>query len=99
MSMIGNNSGVSVGALTPVDRQKLAQAIRELDGAMTRTEAERDLKNEIVKKVSEETGITKKVVRKIAKAYHKRDFDVTVTENRDFEAIYESVMKGGNGSN
>lgn len=94
MSTIGDNSGVSVQALTPIDRDKLFKAVKELDGAMTRSEAERDLKKEIIDKVASATGVNKKMIRRIAKAYHKRDFDVSVTEDRDFEAYYESVIKG-----
>lgn len=93
MSVIGNNSGVSLGALTPLDQEKLRAAIKELDGAFTRQAAERELIKEIVNKVSVETGVPKKSVRKMAKAYYNHDYDIEVAEQRDFEALYEHIMR------
>jgi putative Ca2+/H+ antiporter (TMEM165/GDT1 family) len=50
---------VSIGALTPVDQEKIKNAIKELTDSMTRVSAERSLVKEIVDKIEEETQIAK----------------------------------------
>ena len=75
-----------------MDPQKVRAAIVELDNSMTRTDAERDLQKEIISKVSEEQGIDKRVVRKMARAYHKSNFQDETAQNEEFETTYTNVM-------
>jgi hypothetical protein len=91
MSEIGDNSG-AVNLSVDV-QDKLKKVINEISDSMTRIEAERDLIKESVKRVSEETVVEKKLIRKMAKTFHKNSFESDVTEQRDFESIFEIVTK------
>jgi len=78
---------------SPEDRKAFHDAIREISNSLTRTEAERDLINEIIKKLSEEYSINKKIIRKIAKAYHKQNLSEEQQDHEEFVELYEEVMK------
>jgi hypothetical protein len=78
---------------SPEDRKAFHDAIREISNSLTRTEAERDLINEIIKKLSEDYSINKKIIRKIAKAYHKQNLSEEQQDHEEFVELYEEVMK------
>ena len=74
-------------------QEKLKKAVNELSDSMTRTAAERDLVKEIVKKISEETQIDKKIIRRMAKTFYQNSFEAEIAHQRDFENIFEIVTK------
>ena len=76
----------------PEDKKKFYNAIVEISNSMTRTEAERDLINEIIKDLSEEFDINKKIIRKIAKAYHKQNLNEEQQDHDEFVELYEEVV-------
>ena len=76
----------------PEDKKKFLNAIVEISNSMTRTEAERDLINEIIKDLSEEFDINKKIIRKIAKAYHKQNLNEEQQDRDEFVELYEEVV-------
>ena len=76
----------------PEDKKKFLNAIVEVSNSMTRTEAERDLINEIIKDLSEEFDINKKIIRKIAKAYHKQNLNEEQQDHEEFVELYEEVV-------
>lgn len=84
---------MSFAPTNPADRKAILDAIREVSDSMTRSEAERDLVKDIVKTVSEKYNIDKKVFKKMAKTFHKDNFDQEVGESEDFATMYESVVK------
>jgi hypothetical protein len=55
--------------------------------------AERDLQKETINKVFEDLGVDKKIVRRMAKAYYKANFNEEIEENKNFEEMYGVVMK------
>jgi hypothetical protein len=75
----------------PVARKKIRDALQEISNSMTRVEAERDLIKEIISNVSEEHKIKKKAISKMARIYHKQNFDQEVKEFQDLEALYDDV--------
>jgi hypothetical protein len=75
----------------PVARKKIRDALQEISNSMTRIEAERDLVKEIISAVSEEHKIKKKAISKMARIYHKQNFDQEVKEFQDLEALYDDV--------
>lgn len=89
MATIGSNSGAPT--LTPEDRQRLKKALDEINDSMTRKSAEADLVKEIVNKLHDDLGLNKRLIRRLAKTHYKRDFDMEVAENKDFEEVYEYV--------
>lgn len=76
-----------------VDKAKVLGCLQEISNSLTRIEAERDLIKEILQKMQEEHEIPKKLSRKLAKVYHRRNFEEEVAEQNDFVEIYENVAK------
>lgn len=89
MSQIGSNSGAPT--LTPEDQKKLKKALDEINDSMTRKAAENDLIKEIINTTSDKLGLNKRLIRRLAKTHYKRDYDMEVQENKDFEEVYEYV--------
>jgi len=75
-----------------MDTAKVRSAVVELDQSMTRADAERDFQKEKISAVAEEQGIDKRVLRKMARAYHKSNFQDEAAQNDEFETIYTNVM-------
>jgi hypothetical protein len=75
-----------------MDKEKLKKAIQEISNSMTRMDAERDLIKEIIKDANEEHEIDKKVLRKMARAYHKQNFSEEVATQEEFETLYQEVF-------
>jgi hypothetical protein len=78
------------------DRKKIFGAIREISNSMVRIEAERDLIKDIVKDVSDNYQLSRKVVNKMAKVYHKQSLSQTVAEHEEFVEMYDEVTSANN---
>jgi iron-sulfur cluster repair protein YtfE (RIC family) len=78
---------------TDEDRKKFMGAIQEISNSMIRIEAERDLIREIVKEKSDEFSISKKVINKIAKTYHKQNRAQVEAEHEEFMELYDDATK------
>lgn len=76
-----------------IDKAKVLGCLQEVSNSLTRIEGERDLIKEILQKMQDECEIPKKLGRKLARVYHKRNFDEEVAEQNDFVEIYENVAK------
>lgn len=77
---------------TEEDRKKFMGAIQEMSNSMIRIEAERDLIREIVKEKSDEFKISKKIINKIAKTYHKQNRAQVEAEHEEFMEIYDETV-------
>lgn len=75
-----------------MDTSKLKNVIHEISNSMTRMDGERDYIKEAVKLASEEHDIDKRVLRKIARAYHKQNFTEEVATAEEFEVQYTNVL-------
>ena len=76
-----------------LDKAKILGCLQEISNSLTRVEAERDLIKEILQKMQDECEIPKKLGSKLAKVYHKRNYEEEVAEQSDFQTIYENVAK------
>ena len=76
-----------------LDKAKVLGCLQEISNSLTRVEAERDLIKEVLQKMQDECEIPKKLGRKLAKVYHKRNFEEEVAQQNDFVEIYEEVAK------
>ena len=79
--------------LTPNDKLKLEGALKEMSTSISRTEAERDFQKNVIADICEEVNVSKKIFRKLAKTYHKQNFDQEVATHEEFEQLYESITK------
>ena len=75
----------------PQARKAIRKVLDELSGSMSRIEGERDYISETIKKLSEEYQLNKKVLRRMAKTYHRQNFSSEIAENEEFETMYEQV--------
>lgn len=94
MANIGHNKPyVSPHSLAPEEKKKLRGAITSLNDSMTRAASEREYQKETINTISEELGLDKKLVRRLAKVYFKANFNEEVEENKNFEDFYANVVK------
>ena len=76
-----------------IDKAKVLGCLQEISNSLIRIEAERDLIKEVLQRMQDECELPKKLSRKLAKVYHKRNYEEEVAEQSDFQTVYESVVK------
>jgi hypothetical protein len=84
---------VLVENLTEEERTRLVKALKDTSDSRTRVEAEGEYSREVVKKIAEDLKLTKKLVNKMAKVYHKQNFEEEVAEHEQFEQLYKIAVK------
>lgn len=85
---------LSVNTLSnPADREKLLGVLKECSNSMTRMEGEKDYIKESIANISKELELPKRLVAKMAKVYHKQNYDEEVAVHEQFETLYETVVK------
>ena len=81
------------GNFSDDELDKLNKAVRELSDVYSMQEAQRETAKEIINAVFEELKIPKSIVRKIARAYHKRNYDAVVAENAQYAVFSINLSK------
>jgi hypothetical protein len=76
----------------PADRKKIRDALQEISNSMTRVDAERDFIKDAVTDISDNFKLSKKTVNKLARVYHKQNFNQEVEQYQEFENLYEEVV-------
>lgn len=77
----------------PADQKAILAAIKEMDASMYRMESERDLIKQIIEDLAEKySDIDKKNIRKMARVYHKQNFNVVEAESADFSELYTAIV-------
>jgi hypothetical protein len=79
--------------MTPERKARLKGCLQEISNSMVRMEAERDNITAIVQRMADEFEMNKRVSRRLAKIFHKRNLE---EERGDFEEVaetYEEVTK------
>jgi gamma-glutamylcysteine synthetase len=75
-----------------MDNQKLFGTLKEISNSMTRVDGEKTFQKEAINSAAEEHQISKKLIRKLAKAYHKQNYTEEKATAEEFSEIYESVV-------
>lgn len=75
------------------DRKAIENALKEISSSYTRIEAEKDLVKDILQTIQDNQKIPKKYMRKLAKIYHKQNFQEVQQELDDISSLYETVTK------
>jgi DNA-binding transcriptional regulator GbsR (MarR family) len=75
----------------PSDRKAVYDALREISNSLTRMEAERDLIKETLNMVKDQFELPPKYTRKLAKIYHKQNFQELKAEQAEVEDLYEKI--------
>lgn len=78
---------------SPADRDKIKKMLAEISGSMTRMEAERDLVRETIKDMSKQFNLSVKTLNRMAKVYHKQNYNQEVAEHEEFEELYETIVQ------
>ena len=96
MANIGHNQPptVSINSLSVEDRKKIKNVIQILNDSMTRAAAERELQKDEVDALYQTMGIDKKLIKRMAKAYFKSNYNEEVEANSTFEDFYNLIVKG-----
>jgi hypothetical protein len=76
----------------PTDQIKIKKMLSEISDSFTRIEAERDLIKETIEALSEDFDIDKKILRKMARIYHKQNYSTVEAEQEELALLYESVV-------
>lgn len=79
--------------MTPEDKKKVADAIREMSDSMLRIDAEKELMKDIVDITNEKYEIDKKHFRKLAVIYHKQNMEEQRSESGEVFDLYEELFK------
>jgi ssDNA-specific exonuclease RecJ len=73
------------------DKQRIKGAMDEISASYTRIDAERDFIKDAVESLSEDVGIPKKYLSKMAKIFHKENVSELISEIEDIEALIETI--------
>ena len=95
MAGMGHNQKVfvSINGLSEADKKRVKDAVLEMNDSMTRIAAERDLQKDTLTRMEDQLGIDKKMLRRMARVYFKSNYAQEQDENRNFEEMYDGVMK------
>jgi hypothetical protein len=94
MPGIGHNHPVvTIESLSTSDKAKIKKAMSEMNDSYTRVASEQQLQKDILEEIQDSVGLEKKLIRKIARAYYKADFDDEVAANDEFAEMYTGILK------
>jgi len=65
--------------------------MKEIPASMTRTEGEREFIREAIKDICDKHQLSKKTFRRMAKVYHKQNFNLELEEHEEFESMYQTI--------
>lgn len=91
MAKAKSNSQVDVNSLTKEDREKLKATVKKIDDSLTRVAAERDFIKTSIEDLAAVVPLDKKLIRKLAKTFHKASFQMDQEENETFEELYSTL--------
>lgn len=77
----------------PADQKKLLDVLRETSNSLLRAQSEKDFIKEAVDKICDDLQLTKRVVNRMVKVYHKQSFHDEVAAHEQFEALYQAIVK------
>jgi hypothetical protein len=81
----------SVIPSSPTDRKAILDCMKEISASMTRMEGEREFIREAIKEICDKQTLSKKTFRRMAKVYHKQNFNLELEEHEEFENMYQAI--------
>ena len=76
---------------SPADRKAIFDCMKEISNSMSRMDGEREFIRESIKDICEKQELSKKTFRRMAKVYHKQNFNKEIEEHAEFESMYETI--------
>nr|QMP83689.1 MAG: hypothetical protein [Caudoviricetes sp.] len=80
------------GTFTDEQLNTLKKGLREFSDVMSMMESQKEVMKDILGSLYDELKIPKKLIRKMAVTYHKKNFSEVTAENEEFEVLYEGVI-------
>jgi hypothetical protein len=80
------------GTFTDEQLNTLKKGMREFSDVMSMMDSQKEVMKDILGSLYDELKIPKKLIRKMAVTYHKKNFSEVTAENEEFEALYEGVI-------
>lgn len=77
---------------SPAEKTAIRNCLQEISNSYVRVEAERDNVKSIIDRMEDEFGINKKLARKLARVYHKRNIAEEVAQAEELSATYDVVV-------
>lgn len=81
------------GTFTKEELKILKNGMRELSDVFTMQESQREVVRDILNSLHEELKIPKKIIRKMAKTYHKSNYSEVLAEQEEFELLYSGIIE------
>lgn len=78
---------------TQQQKVALKGCLQEISNSLTRMEAERDNIKEIVDRMAQEFELNKRLSRKLARVFHKRNLEEEQAAAQELSDTYEAVVK------
>lgn len=75
-----------------VDKKALRDYLDEMSASMFRAGGERDFQKEATKDAAEKFEMKPKVLKKLARVYHKQNFSEEMAEAEEFQKLYEDTV-------
>ena len=88
-----NVSNTIIIPSSDADRQRMKGAMEEISNSYTRIEAERDFIKEAIASLSDDIGIPKKYLSKMARIFHKNNVNEVIAEIEDIEALIDTISE------
>lgn len=78
---------------SPADQEKIRRVLQTISDSFTRIEAERELIKDEIDALAEDFDIPKKFLSRMARTFHRQNFDQVSNEQSNFETLYETIVK------
>lgn len=75
-----------------VDKKALRGYLDEMSASMFRAGGERDFQKEATKDAAEKFEMKPKVLKKMARVYHKQNFTDEIADAAEFQKLYEETV-------
>lgn len=80
------------GTFSDEELNALKKALREYSDVLSMMESQKEVMKDIINSLYDELKIPKKIIRKMAVTYHKKNFTEVSAEHEEFELLYEGVI-------
>jgi hypothetical protein len=77
---------------SPAEKTAIRNCLQEISNSYIRIEAERDNVKAIIERMEEEFSLNKKLSRRLARVYHKRNIAEEVAQAEELSATYDVVV-------
>lgn len=81
-----------IRTFSPKEKTDIKNCLQEISNSYTRIEAERDNIKSIIERMDEEFEMNKRLSRRLAKVFHKRNLAEEVAAAEELSTTYEDVV-------